>query len=249
MAGPSLVPPAPPSRWRRGPLLTLAAGAVLAAVLAGLTVAAAAGPEDPDDPVAAPPPAIATSATTPAAPTGSAGAPAVLPPTTPLAASTPADRTRATFAGRVPGAGTLAISVRDGVAIAYVCDGARIESWLKGTAVAGKLSLTGKGGARISATFDARRARGTVTVAGRTSDFDIRVAKKPSGLYRAAAQVRNARVVGSWIVLPDGSQVGVLTADEVPRPAPPLNVAGGTTTVDGVAVTTSTIDVDTGAGF
>lgn len=139
--------------------------------------------------------------------------------------------------------------MRDGAAIAYICDGERIESWLKGTAANGKLSLAGKDGARITTGFDARRARGTVTVEGETNDFDIRVAKKPSGLYRTAARVRDAEVVGSWIVLPDGSQVGVLTENGTPRPAPALDVAGGTTTVDGTTVATTTIDVDSGAGF
>jgi serine/threonine-protein kinase len=191
--------------------------------------------------------ASAPAATAPASAqaTASSPAPATKPPTDPLA-----DRTRATFAGRVDGGGgTLAISLRDGVAIAYICDGKRVESWLKGTAAAGKLSLTGKDGAKITATFDERRARGEVTVAGRTNTFDIKIAKKPSGLYRAAANVRNARVVGSWIVLPDGSQVGVLVNAGVPGPAPALNVAGRTTTVDGTQIPTSTVDVDTGEGF
>ena len=39
-------PPAEPSRWRRGPLITLAAGVVAAALLTGITVNAAAGQRD-----------------------------------------------------------------------------------------------------------------------------------------------------------------------------------------------------------
>jgi len=240
-------PPAEVSRWRRGPLLTLAAGVVAAALLIGITVNAAAGQREaavvaPATTTASAPPAtVAPSAEAPA----SSPAPAGKPPADPLA-----DRTRATFAGRVDGGGgTLAISLRDGVAIAYICDGKRVESWLKGTAAAGKLSLTGEDGSEITGTFDKQRARGTVTVAGRSNTFDIRLAKKPSGLYRAAANVRNARVVGSWIVLPDGSQVGVLVNDGVPGPAPALDVAGRATTVDNTRVPTSTIDVDTGEGF
>ena len=193
----------------------------------------------------------------PTCPAGSAYPPAPAPATvtSPAVTSKPAidplaDRTRATFAGHVAGGGgTLAISLRDGVAIAYICDGKRVEAWLKGTAAAGKMSLTGEDGETITATFDKRRARGKVTVAGRTSTFDIRIAKKPSGLYRAAARVRNAEVVGSWIVLPDGSQVGVLVDGGVPGPAPALDVAGRSTTVDGARLPTSTIDVDSGEGF
>jgi serine/threonine-protein kinase len=61
--------------------------------------------------------------------------------------------------------------------------------------------------------------------------------------------VRNAEVVGSWIVLPDGRQVGVITQNGVPGPAPALDVTGRATTVDGTQVSATTIDVDTGEGF
>jgi serine/threonine-protein kinase len=195
-------------RWRRGPLLTLAGGVVVAALLVGVN--AMAGAKDPPARKAA----IVTAATTQAAPE-TPGAVVGLPPTEGVASSVPADRTRATFVGHVDNnAGTLAISLRDGVAIAYICDGNKVEAWLKGTAEAGRLSLSGKGGASITATFDAGRARGRVTVIGATNTFSIGLAKKPSGLYRTAAKVRNAKVVGSWIVLPDGRQVGVLTVGD-----------------------------------
>jgi serine/threonine-protein kinase len=246
-ADPPPPPPAGASRWRRGPVLTLAAGVVAAALLTGITVNAAAGQREAA--IVAP---VVTTAPAPAPPSAepSAIATATTPPPSKPATDPLADRTRATFAGHVDnGGGTLAISLRDGVAIAYICDGKRVESWLKGTAAAGKLSLTGEDGSKITATFDGQRARGKVTVAGRTSDFDIKIAKKPSGLYRAAAKVRNATVVGSWIVLQDGRQVGVLLNAGVPGPAPALDVTGQTTTVDGTQVPTSTIDVDSGAGF
>jgi serine/threonine-protein kinase len=219
---------------------------VVAAVIAGLTVNAAADQQRAANNAAIIPEITAGTS----APPTSAAPPVSKPPTEDLAESPPPDRTRATFAGRVDdGGGTLAISLRDGVAIAYICDGKRVEAWLKGTAANGKLTLTGKGGAKIDGTFDSRRARGEVTAKGRTNTFDIAVAKKPSGLYRAAARVRNAEVVGSWIVLADGSQVGVLTENGVPGPAPALDVTGRATTVDGTRVTASTIDVDTGEGF
>lgn len=220
---------------RRRPLLLLAGGVAVAAAVAGVTMNAAAGQDDKGR--AAP---VVTSSS--ASPTVSRVA--ALPPTGQLA-----DRTRATFAGHVgDDFGTLAISLRDGVAIAYICDG-RVEAWLKGTAAAGRLTLTGRQGAKINGTFDNRTARGRVTVAGGTASFAIGVAKKPSGLYRAAARVRNAQVAGSWIVLPDGSQVGVLVTGGVPGPAPALDVAARTTTVEGTKVASAAIDVDSGAGF
>jgi serine/threonine-protein kinase len=244
-AGPPAPPPPEPARWRRGPLLTLAGGVVVAALLVGVNMMAEAN----DRPARKA--AIITTTTTQAAPETPGAAGGGLPPTEGVAASSAtADRTRATFVGHVDNdAGTLAISLRDGVAIAYICDGNKVEAWLRGTAAAGRLSLSGKNGAAITATFDATRARGKVTVIGATNTFSIGLAKKPSGLYRTAAKVRNAKVVGSWIVLPDGRQVGVLTEGAKVGPAPALDVAGRTATVDGTAVTASTIDVDSGEGF
>lgn len=244
VAGPPAPPPPEPARWRRGPLLTLAGGVVVAALLVGVNMMAEAN----DRPARK---AAIITTTTQAAPETPGAAGGGLPPTEGVAASSAAaDRTRATFVGHVDNdAGTLAISLRDGVAIAYICDGNKVEAWLRGTAAAGRLSLSGKNGAAITATFDATRARGKVTVIGATNTFSIGLAKKPSGLYRTAAKVRNAKVVGSWIVLPDGRQVGVLTEGAKVGPAPALDVAGRTATVDGSAVTASTIDVDTGEGF
>ena len=65
----------------------------------------------------------------------------------------------------------------------------------------------------------------------------MKAVAKPSGLYRATATVRNAKVVGGWIVLPDGSQVGVVTVDDVPQPAPAIDPGTGAVTVDGAALT------------
>jgi hypothetical protein len=237
-------PPRTRPRWRSGPLITLAIGVVVAGVLIGLNMNAAAD----DRPGQTATNAIAAPSTQPAAQPTTQGAtqgPIILPPTTALA-----EHTRATFAGHVDNdGGSLAISLRDGVAIAYICDGKRLEAWLKGTATAGTLSLTGKKGAAITGTFGAAHATGKVTAAGKTNGFSIGIAKKPSGLYRTAAKVRNAQVVGSWIVLPDGRQVGVLTEAGKPGPAPALDVAGRTATVDGTRVAATTIDVDTGEGF
>jgi serine/threonine-protein kinase len=233
------------TRWRRGPLITLATGVVVAAVLIGLSMNAAAG--DHATPIAAANTPTTAQQTTaqPTTAQQTTQATVTLPPTVAVK-----DRTRATFAGHVDNdGGSLAISLRDGIAIAYICDGNRLEAWLKGTATAGTLKLTGKKGAAITGTFGSGRANGKVTAGGKTNGFSLTVAKKPSGLYRTSAKVRNAKVVGSWIVLPDGRQVGVLTEDGAPGPAPALDVAGRTATIDGTQIAASTIDVDTGEGF
>ncbi|WP_328470161.1 hypothetical protein OHA21_03795 [Actinoplanes sp. NBC_00393] len=255
---PGVTPPTPPpagpparekGRWRRGPLLTLTGAALVAAVLIGLNMTASADQRNIQtvQQVSLPP------AVTPQ--TGGNAAPASLPPTTELAippagASASPQNLRVTLAGEVADdGGTLAVSIRDGKAIAYVCDGNRVEEWLQGTARGGVLSLKGKGGGKITGTFDARRAKGKITVEGDTKDFALGLVKKPSGLYRTAARVRGAQLNGSWIVLPNGRQVGVLTEDGVPAPAPSLDVTNRTTTVDGTTLTATTIDVDSGEGF
>ncbi|GAA2893435.1 hypothetical protein GCM10010443_66060 [Actinoplanes cyaneus] len=247
------MPPAPQSpgkvkRSSRAPLVALGVVVAIAAALIGVNLATAA--DRRDDGRKAP---VAGATVTPSS-AGAAGLGAPLPPTEPVrtgasATAAPAP-VRITLAVHVADdAGTLAISIRDQQAIAYICDGNKVEAWLKGTAKDGKLDLTGKGGAKVVGTFDTASARGKVTVIGKTHDFVLGTVKKPSGLYRASAKVRDAQVKGSWIVLPDGRQVGVLLTGEQAGPAPQLDVTNRTTTVDGTSVPVSAIDVDSGEGF
>ena len=85
-----------------------------------------------------------------------------------------ANKVTATWAGDVDGGkATIAISAKDGVAIAYVCDGNRVEAWLQGTAADGKLDLTGKK-AKLTGTFANGRATGTVNV----SPLDLHVRRR-----------------------------------------------------------------------
>ncbi|MBB5869605.1 serine/threonine-protein kinase [Allocatelliglobosispora scoriae] len=214
---------------RNTPLITLLVGAAIAVgLIAASSIATAqdfqrqAGADG--DPVVV--------ATTQAAPTAAASSAAPAPATV-----------NAVWAGSTNGgAASIAISVKDGVAVAYLCDGRRAEAWLQGTAADGKLALTGAKGAALTGTFGGGKATGTVTAAGRTFTFTAPAVSKPSGLYRAVAQVRNAKVVGGWIVLPDGSQVGVVTTDGEPAPAPPIDPATGAVTVGGEPITAAPVD-------
>ncbi|WP_378030887.1 protein kinase [Actinoplanes sp. GCM10030250] len=256
---PSMQPPGEPererSRWRKGPLVTLGAAVLITAVLAGLNMNASAGERTVQ---AAQQVSAAPQATTPASlpPTDDLAAPATKAPaeapgTAASGTAKPAqENLRVTLAGKVEnGGGTLALSIRDGKAVAYVCDGDRIESWLQGTATGGKLSLKGRDGSTLTGTFDARSAEGEVTVEKRTNRFEVGVVRKPSGLYRTASRVRGAEVSGGWIVLADGRQVGVLKRNGAPAPAPLLDVATRTATVDGETVSATTIDAESGEGF
>jgi hypothetical protein len=141
-----------------------------------------------------------------------------------------------TYAGKVDGrAAAIAIAVRNGQAIAYVCDGGRLEAWLQGPAGDGQLALTGKNGATVTGTHDGTTATGTAVAGGRTFTFKVKMVQAPAGLYRLADKVANAAVNGGWIVA-DGEQTGTLTVNGVTTAAPPLNTETGETTVNGVVV-------------
>ncbi|MGW1342518.1 hypothetical protein ACWCOV_15835 [Kribbella sp. NPDC002412] len=211
---------------QRSPLVTLAAAAVglVALLVVNSTQTGTLGA-----PSAAAPTATPRTTSPPATPTA----------TTPSATPTQA-AVVAVFTGRTTGReATLAIAVKGGRAAAYVCDGRSVEVWLTGTHDGGRLGLRSKSGERLTATLAAEAVTGTVTVRGRQLAFTIDKADPPAGLYRART---SSNTIG-WIVLPDGSQVGV-DNDGTPAPAPPLDAASGTATVGGSPVTATSITGD-----
>jgi len=215
---------------QRSPLVTLAATAVgLVALLVvnstqtGTTSPGAAAPSVPA--TTSPPPS-----------------PDPTPTATPPAASktTPTQQIVAVYTGRTTGReATLAIAVKGGRAAAYVCDGRSVEAWLTGTHTAGRLALQSKAGDQLVGTVAAEAVTGTVTVRGRQWSFTIDKADPPAGLYRAKT---SSNTIG-WIILPDGSQVGI-DNDGTPAPAPPLDPASGAATVGGAEVTAASITGD-----
>ncbi len=183
-----------------------------------------------------------------AASAGTTGAAARPTPIETVVVARPVTEVRVTFAAHLE-IGTLYVAVRDGRGIAYLCDGDDVEVWFQGPARAGELVLSSKAGATLTGTFRAGRATGTITLGGRTTTFRLPSVQKPSGLYRAAGRVRNAQVRGGWIVLADGTQTGVLTVGDDPRPAPALDTTTRTA-VEGDAVIRATpVDAETGEGF
>jgi serine/threonine-protein kinase len=239
---------------RNGPLITLLVGIGVAAVLFLLSMQATRTGNAAERPpvvagqqasaslepaVAGAVPQDAQIAPAPAseAPTANAGAASKVDKQ-PLAQPATPD---GTWAGYLK-LGTLALSIKDGKAIAYFCDGKKAEAWLKGTVQNGRLDLTGKKGATLAGTVDQNHAKGKVTVGGRPSSFDVDAVSKPSGLYRAAADVRGAKIVGGWIVLKDGTQVGLATVGEQVTKPSELDVTTGRATVDGTTVTAAPAD-------
>jgi hypothetical protein len=243
---------------RNTPLITLLTGAALGVVLliasmlatpsgkpASYSAAAAAATSAPASATSAP--AVATE---PSSPAPSSPAPAAPSPTT--VTTSPV---KATYAGRVGGGGgSVAVSIHDGQAIAYVCNGSTVEAWFKGTAVNGVLIITGKNNSRFSAIYDFGKVTGDVLAHGTDYSFSLPVVNKPSGLYRATAVVRGAMIKAGWIVLSDGTQVGsVEPVANSPAPsafkAPELDVATGTARDGNIVLHAVAVDGVTGSGF
>ncbi|MFC7261875.1 hypothetical protein [Streptomyces lutosisoli] len=214
---------------RPGPLLTLLAGLLLGVFMLSLnattgTKSASSYREESPSPKASASPAPSSSPTTTA------------PSPSPSKSAFP----NADYAGRTDDdSSAVAVSLRDGKAIAYFCDGRDKESWLKGDVKDdGTMKLTGKNGAELNGTLkDGKSIRGTVDLGGQRYGFTADKAVRPSGLYRATATVRGAKIDGGWIVLPGGKQVGILDRDGKPSAAPEIDPETGAVTIDGQTLT------------
>jgi hypothetical protein len=188
----------------RGPLITLA---TVVALGVGIMTVNISQEESlvPGSPVAAPT-TMTTTAPAPPAP----GFPA-----------------KAEYVGRIPtanGSITLDIIVEGGKAVAYACDGNSIESWMRGSAVNGTVSLAGKDGTgRLEGRLDGSAVVGTLWIGQKKWDFSAETAQSPAGLY---VYEQNG-VRGSWIVDSSGKAVGVLRqGDGSTVPAPDLAYDG-----------------------
>ncbi|MGV1007252.1 MAG: hypothetical protein ACOYBY_01430 [Dermatophilaceae bacterium] len=214
------------------PLLTLAAAGAGFAILLGVDMVSTPAPAvvATDQPAAATTPAVGSPAA-PATAAGPASVAATGAVATPAAAAFPPE---AVYVGRASdGRTTVALAVRNERAAAYLCDGRSAEAWLTGTVTASTAALSGAG-----STLTAQPAAGGATVSfalgGRTLTATLAPAAKPAGLYRA--RTSNGRTTVGWIVLPDGTQVGIENSAGTPTPAPSLP-SDRSVTLDGQAVT------------
>jgi hypothetical protein len=162
--------------------------------------------------------------------------------------------TRANYAGRVGGGGgSVAVSVHGDKAVAYVCNGSTVEGWMRGKVENGKLVLTGKNKAHLTASYHAGKVTGDVEAHGTDYSFSVSTVNKPSGLYQATAKVQGKTIKAGWIVLGDGTQIGSLeiNADtaETAVTAPKLDVATMTAQVGGLVLHAVPVSGVTGTGF
>jgi hypothetical protein len=230
---------------RFAPLITLGTVAALGGglLLINTTIA---GPPAPmaGTAVAAAPLTAAAPGAAPAAQPDNA-APDAVPPVPPAAAPAAPAVAKAAYTGRSAGNEvTLALAVKDGRAVAYVCDGKKVEAWYEGTLTGADLQLSaadGKPG--ITATVTDAATLGTVTVGGKDLPFAAEDAASPAGLYEGRAAVRGVLTRIGWIVDDDGKVTGVANAGGTRRPAPTLDPSDPTaTTIDGVPVTVTALD-------
>jgi hypothetical protein len=140
----------------------------------------------------------------------------------------------ALYAGDATGSDVaVAVAVKGDQASAYLCDGANVEDWLKGSAENGQLELTSKDGASsLTAKLEGDRLVGEINVDGDASPFSIAVAEDPAGLYRG----ENGETTLGWIIMPNGQQVGIENTAGDTAPAPKLDPEQGFVSVDGQRV-------------
>jgi len=214
----------------RGPLVTLAAVAALGVGI-WLVNVSKEEPAPPGKPVAE---ATTTTATTPAT-----AAPAPTLPPAPPAAAFPA---KADYVGKIPTANgtiTLDITVEGDKAVAYACDGNSIESWLRGSAANGALSLASKDKTgRLEGRLEGNAVVGTLWIGEKKWDFKADPAQPPAGLYI----YENAGVRNSWIIDGNGGVTGVQRRpDGSTAPAPGLSI-DRTAVIDGQTIVATRVE-------
>jgi hypothetical protein len=214
----------------RGPILTLVAVAVL-----GIGILLVNMSKEKSGPMDNP---YSQSTTTAAA-----AAPAA-PPTAPSTPPPPAFPAKADYVGKIPTANgtiTLEITVQGDKAIAYGCDGNKVESWLRGSAVNGTVSLANKDKtSHLDGRLEGTAIVGTLSIGEKKWDFNAPLALPPAGLY----VYENAGVRNSWIVDPDGGVTGVQRREDGSTAPAPTLTTEGIANVDGIEVRAIRVEGD-----
>ena len=152
-------------------------------------------------------------------------------------AKPPSFPARIVYAGRTTDRrSSVAIAVLNGRAAAYFCDGRSVESWFTGTATNGVLVLRSKRNDTVRARLAGRDITGEVRIGGRRFTFSIDQASAPAGIYRGKASASGSAAKIGWIVLPDGSQVGIASTGTAKQPAPRLNPANPSVSFAGTTI-------------
>jgi hypothetical protein len=212
----------------RGPLVTLAAVAAL-----GVGILLVNMSKEEKAPSGNP---YSQSTTTAAAATPAP------PPPAPSTPPPPAFPAKADYVGKIPiasGTITLEITVQGDKAVAYACDGNTIESWLRGSATNGALSLASKDKTgRLEGRLEGNAVVGTLWIGEKKWDFKADPAQPPAGLY----VYDNAGVRNSWIIDGNGGVTGVQRRpDGSTAPAPGLSI-DRTAVIDGQTIVATRVE-------
>lgn len=116
-----------------------------------------------------------------------------------------------TFVGLTEdGAIAVALAVKDGAAVAYICDGVELGHWFKGSADDGQVDLEHAAGTRIKAEIADDEASGEVTLSdGSQLAFTAAKAEGEHAAFFRSTDLKSGFVHG-WIVVPTGAdQVSV----------------------------------------
>ena len=224
---------------RYTPLATLVAVVLLGAVLLVVNMMSTPTPAQDSAQNAAQtetaPAAVAAGEPAQAAPPAPAG---------PAPAAAPAVAEKA-YTGRSAGNEvTVAIALKDGKAVAYVCDGKKIEAWMEGTLAGGQLTLEGKTGS-LTATVSDKATLGSVTVNGVEWPFAAKGVQAPAGLYQGRGVLKGVAARVGWIVEENGNVTGLAVVGNGIAPAPVINPkAPAAVTVDGVVMTVEPVGGD-----
>ena len=197
---------------RRGPLLTLAAAAVLGIGLLFINVS-----KEDKDPAPAAQTSIAATSSAPAADDAE-------PPATPPVAAGEQFPALQDYVGQADAGNiTVSITVEGDEAVAYVCDGAAVEAWLTGTAIDGALDVKNANGATLTGRLEGQDVNGTLWIPGQAANaFTAAPVAPPNGIYVS----NQDGVRQSWIVS-DAGTVGVqrdAQGNESPAPALTLSL-------------------------
>jgi hypothetical protein len=151
---------------------------------------------------------------------------------------------QAVYTGRTGGGeATVAVAVSGDRAAAYLCDGGSVETWLQGSVLGDRISLTGRNTAALTGTISGGTVSGTVTTnTGQAWPFSAEEARPPAGIYEARTTIDGMATRIGWVVLPDGTQVGIRNVDGDRSPAPPLDLDDNTFTLDEAAYEATSID-------
>ena len=213
----------------RGPILTLAAVAVLGVAILLINISKEESP-----PAGKP----AAQTTTAVAPTTAPPPPA---PTTPPPPAFPA---KADYVGKIPTANhtiTLEITVDGDKAIAYACDGNTVEAWLRGSAVNGAVNLVNKDKtSRLDGRLQGTAIVGTLSLGEKKWDFNAPIAQPPAGLW----VYENAGARNSWIVDSSGGVTGVQRREDGSTTPAPKLTTDGIADIDGIEVRAIRVEGD-----